>query len=345
MHDSGDLGPLLQDADAISEFDLEFINALQIDPRASWNRLATILGVAPSTLSRRWQTLTSAGLAWVTTSPGLRHLDVGSTAFVFLSVEPGRIPAVLKSLEMQAEFATVSQIAGTHDLLVDCLAPSAQELTKLLTRSSQIADGINNREVMVSTRVYRGATGWRAGALEPEKARQVLQPSTRHGQLTFGDPIDSRIVSELGNDGRMSWAELGQRCGVAPATARRRTEVLLAAGAFSLRCDAATPIRQGRHGITLLLDVPATHLEELGFWFAERNDCRLCAEVVGQGNLLVTLWFREFSDLQVCERGLLGVAPGTRVISRHLELGTTKRLGMLLDEQGRRYDRVSARLV
>ncbi len=335
----------MQDTDELSEFDLELINALQIDPRVSWQRLAGILDVAPSTLSRRWQSLVSAGLAWVTTSPGTRHLDIGATAFLLLDVVPGRISAVMSRLASEPMFSTVSQLAGSSDLLIDCHAPTAEELTQLLTAGDLLGADTNRREVLVATRMHREASWWRAGALEPLKARRIHEQSSARSRGAAFDGIDASIIAALGEDGRMSWAEVGARSGVAAATARRRAEAMLASGAFSLRCDAAAALRQGRHGVTLLLDVPAPQLDDIGRWFGKRNDCRVCVEVIGRANLLVTLWVQDWTELRACEREVAVIAPGTRTVGRHTELRTTKRLGVLLDERGRRRGRQPLRLV
>ena len=345
MHDTEIRSRSAQDSDELSEFDLELINALQIDPRVGWHRLASILDVAPSTLSRRWQALVSAGLAWVTTSPGARHLDIGATAFALLSVKPGHISEVMARLNSEPRFSTVSQLAGSSDLLVDCHAPSAADLTRLLTSSDAFGEETSGREVMVATRLHREASWWRAGALEPLKARRIHDRSARVRRAPALDDVDALVVEALGADGRMSWAEVGARCGVAAATARRRAEAMLAAGAFSLRCDAAAALRQGRHGVTLLIDVPAAQLDEVGRWFSQRSDCRVCAEVIGRANLLVTLWVQNWSDLQVCEREIAAIAPAARIVGRHTELRTTKRLGVLLDERGRRRGREPMQLV
>ena len=329
----------------LGESDLELISALQIDPRASWQHLADVLGVAPSTLSRRWQSLTDAGLAWVTTAPGFRHLEAGSSAFLLLRVAPGRMRSAIEVLGAEPMFGTISRITGSYDLLIDCLASSVTELTGFLERGGIYEEEIARREVLVATRLFRDASWWRAGAIEPVKARRITERREARPAQRSRDATDAQLIDALGVDGRMSWAELAERCGISAGTARRRVESLLAAGAFSLRCDAVTSVRQGRRGLTLLLEVPAAHLERAGRWFGEQRDCRLCAEVVGEGNLLATLWPRDLADVHAYERELAEVAPGTRVVGRHIELSTVKRLGTLMDDQGRRTGRVPLQLV
>ena len=53
----------------VDETDLSLVHALQINPRVTWTRLARILEVDASTLTRRWTRLTREGLAWFTCYP------------------------------------------------------------------------------------------------------------------------------------------------------------------------------------------------------------------------------------------------------------------------------------
>lgn len=45
----------------LSEAELELIDALQINPRASWVDLGQATGSDPATAARRWQRLTGSG--------------------------------------------------------------------------------------------------------------------------------------------------------------------------------------------------------------------------------------------------------------------------------------------
>ncbi|WP_410557592.1 AsnC family protein [Arthrobacter globiformis] len=47
----------------ISELDLEIVNALQINPRAEWSRVADALGLSGPTVARRWNALSGHGQA------------------------------------------------------------------------------------------------------------------------------------------------------------------------------------------------------------------------------------------------------------------------------------------
>ncbi|WP_395399406.1 Lrp/AsnC family transcriptional regulator [Arthrobacter sp. UC242_113] len=148
------------------------------------------------------------------------------------------------------------------------------------------------------------------------------------------DRIDAALLEELTKDGRASWAELGAACGVSPQTARRRVERFLASGYIALRCDTSTSAQQGLREVTLVLNVPAQHVDDVGRYFAALGNCRLSAQVLGAQNLLVTLWVRDYLEVQAYERELAERAPGSTVIFRQAVVRTFKRLGHVLDESG-----------
>jgi len=76
----------------VDTLDVQILNALQIHPRVSWAQLGRILRVDPSTISRRWSTLTNRRQAWTSCSEGdapqLREEMV--SALVEISCTPGR---------------------------------------------------------------------------------------------------------------------------------------------------------------------------------------------------------------------------------------------------------------
>src|ERR1044071_8497969 len=62
-------GVHMRDWAAPDELDLALVAALQAAPRADWQRVGQVLGVAGSTAARRWGRLTESGLAWLACHP------------------------------------------------------------------------------------------------------------------------------------------------------------------------------------------------------------------------------------------------------------------------------------
>jgi DNA-binding Lrp family transcriptional regulator len=325
----------LKETAILSELDLEIVNALQINPRAEWNRVADALGLSGPTVARRWTFLAEEGLAWITPSPGPRYLSAGWSAFIQLSSLPGKTEALIQRLCAEPAFGTVSMVTGSHDVFLDCFASSHEELMDIVTGSFPGLPGISHREVVFVTKLYRQASEWRSGTLEPGRAR-LVSPESRPAPAGYSpDRLDALLLKELAKDGRASWAGLGAACGVSPQTARRRVERFLAAGYITLRCDASTAVNRGLRELTLMLSVPAHYVDDVGRYFAAQTNCRLSAQVLGVQNLVVTLWVRDYLEAQAFEQELAERAPGSSVISRQAVVRTYKRLGHVLDESGR----------
>lgn len=318
----------------ISELDLEIVNALQINPRAEWSRVAEALDLSAPTVARRWSAMAAQGQAWITPAPGPRYLSAGWSAFIHLSSAPSDSEALIERLCAEPAFGTVSLVTGSRDLFVDCFASSHNELMDIVTGSFPKLPGVTHREVVFVTKLYRQASDWRSGTLEPARARLVSAEPLAEQPGYSPDRLDAALLVQLARDGRASWAELGAACGVSPQTARRRVERFFATGYMTLRCDSSTAVQQGLREVTLVLNVPAQYVDDVGRYFAALGNCRLSAQVLGAQNLLVTLWVRDYVEVQAYERELAERAPGSAVISRQAVVRTYKRLGHVLDDTG-----------
>ncbi|MEZ2372635.1 Lrp/AsnC family transcriptional regulator [Arthrobacter sp. RCC_34] len=318
----------------ISEVDLALAGALEINPRAEWAVLGTTLGLAPTTVSRRWAALSARGDAWVTLAPGPRYLDAGSSAFLFLSTAPKRQEAVLDALCSSPTFGTVSRMTGEFDVMADCFAPGYDELMDAISGVLSGLPGVTRWEVVLATRLHREGTQWRLGTLDPgqERALGGGAPNRRPARL---GAVDAALVAALSDDGRAGWEKLAARVGVSPQTARRRTEQLLAGGHVTLRCDFSTAFRPRHREVTIVLSVPAAHLEQAGRFFADQPSCRVSAQVLGRGNLLATFWVRDLLEVHALELRVLQQIPSAVVIGRQAVVRTDKRSGRRLDRAGR----------
>ncbi|WP_445400735.1 Lrp/AsnC family transcriptional regulator [Streptomyces sp. LE64] len=339
MTESGSASAGVAARAAIDETDLAIIEALQTSPRASWSRIAGAADVSPSTAQRRWERLTSQGLAWLTAYPAFSEEQIG---YLEIDCEPGRIDAVAADLATWPWAFTVEHMAGEYDLLVSVVAADLAALSLLVRRDIAALAGIGRVRTRIGGRWYTEGSDWRLRALDrtqraalaPERGAPALQRGVR-GPAAAAIAADMRpLVDELGRDARLPWTELGLRTGLGEHAARRRSLRLIRENVLFVRCDfahahAGWPVSQ-----TMTLDVPPHQLDAVGTRVARLPEVRMAGAVTGTGNLLVTLWARGFDDCHAVESAVTAEHP-VRVQGRSISVHTYKRMGRLLDGTGK----------
>lgn len=140
----------------------------------------------------------------------------------------------------------------------------------------------------------------------------------------------------LARDGRRSAVNLATEIGVSAPTVRRRLDRLIGEQLLSLRCEVAHVLNGWHVTATLWARSPGAAVNNFGRALADQPEVRVCCAITGESNLVVTAWLHGIADLHVFERRLAAQFPALEVTGREVTLHTPKRLGMLLDSQGRR---------
>lgn len=322
-----------------SELDLALVNALQLRPRASWSELSPLLGVTAGTLARRWERLTGEGLAWVYAAPGREFTHNRCTAFVLLRCLPQERSRLMTELCALPEAVTIELTgSGSADLLLDVLAPDLASLSRFLQEKLDRLPGVVSVSCLFATSLYVEGSRWRLRSLDPAQLT-ALAGSTAAREpvrtLTL-DAVDRALVDELVRDGRLGLAELATRTATSPATVRRRLRRLEDSAILTFRCDVASALAGHPVPVSLLGQVPARDIGTIHRAFAALPDCRLVAAVTGTANIFATLWVHDLGDIQRRETALCARLPTLTVTDRIVGLHTAKRMGHLLDEEGRR---------
>jgi DNA-binding Lrp family transcriptional regulator len=324
----------------IDELDLALVDALRLDPRASWSRLSGPLGVDPATLSRRWSRLAAAGDAWVTCYPSTDRLGYGLTALVEVECRADQVAAVADRLAMDPQTPTVEVVSGGADLLLTVGAVDQAGLTGYVLDRIGAVPGVLRTRTSLVERTVREGSRWHDGALDREQREAIAPgsgPGVGGGAAGAGRQIveDRSLLAALGEDGRMPYAELAQRTGLPATTVRRRLAELRESGRLVLRCDASPRLAGSPIGMLLWLELPADRLEEAARWVAELPQARMCGVTVGPANLVGYLLVRRLSEFRRLELELVHRFPDARVRERQLTLRTVKLVGRLLDREGR----------
>lgn len=321
----------------LTELELKLINALQIDPRASWTGLGEALGLDPSTAGRAWQGLSGSGRAWVSAYPRTSEAGIPFVAFIEVVCRGGATGHVAEVLAMRPWAATIEHTTGGRDLLVSAVVTTLSALSRLLAGDLDAVDGVVSTRVHVATTVLVEGAGWRLHAVSADAARRLSRrTSPKSPGPTALDPRDAALVHELGLDGRAGFSDMAAATGMGISTVRRRVHRLVDSGAVSLRCEVAQPLSGWPVSAAIWCRVPPARLERVMSGFSGLPEIRLCAAITGgPTNLFLSLWLRTPGDLQRLEVQLGERVPEVEVVDRVLALRHVKRMGHILDRHGR----------
>ncbi|WP_159046208.1 Lrp/AsnC family transcriptional regulator [Streptomyces sp. MMG1121] len=324
----------------MSELDLALVHALQIRPRAAWSDLAPLLGVTAVTLARRWERLTREGLAWLAAVPGRTFSRTRCTAFVLLSCAPVDRERLAARVAQLTEAVTVELTApGGADLLLDVLAPTPAALHEFVTGRLARLPEVTGVECLFATSLYADGTRWRLGSLDASQL-MALDPAGNGDRDAGGAPavdaLDRELLGALAEDGRLGLAELAQRTGTSAATVRRRLHRLTGADVVAFRCDVAPALTGLPVAVTFRGRAPVRDVNALHRTLGTLPECRLVAAVTGSANILATYWLRDIGAVQHRETTMCARLPSLEITDRVLGERTVKRMGHLLDADGRR---------
>lgn len=320
------------------EQDLVLLHALQIAPRAGWAELARALGSTAPAWAARWVRLRETGLAWVSTYPA--SLTDYLVAMVEVDCEPARRSEVVRDLCLDPRVVSVEEAAVGSDLILTTMIRDLPRLTRFLLEDLPRQPGVVRHQAHLATAIHHQGSDWRLDALDAAQRRAVraargtaTAPQTQGGS---GPPAGMwPLIEALAHDGRATAADLARTTGRNPATVRRQLARLLDSGSLIFRCEVAQlssrwPVIGSWHA-----RVPIAEHERTAAALSTLPELRLCLSTTGVSNLFFTVWARSLPDLLRIERLLGERLPWLELAESTVTLRTHKRMGWLLDEEGR----------
>lgn len=328
---------MLHDSFITSEEDMALVHAVQLLPRVSWARLARLLGASPETLERRWRRLQDAGLAWTSALPNARFASDGCLTYVGASCAPADTRQVAQILAQEPEVLSVEVTTGKYDLLLTVATPNLQTMTSCLLDRINKTPGLIKTHAMLATTLFKDGTQWRLQSLSRSEIKSLISefpllPPRERGNLSA---LDHELWDALAQDGRMAFSELSLRMGTSRNTAQRHVDRMLRSGVFSIRCDVAAPAFGWPVSASFGIDIYPADLGEIGQGLASEPLIRLVAAVADRPNVLVTSWLSSLEHLPKFESKLMERFPNIRIMDRYVNLYSTKRMGRLLNQDGR----------
>ncbi|MEC3920567.1 Lrp/AsnC family transcriptional regulator [Nocardia sp. CDC160] len=314
---------------AFDERDLDLVNALQINPRASWTRIGESLGMDATTAARRWGQLTGSGLAWITAYAP----EFATVAYLRLRCRAEHLAEISDRAAAMPAVFSVDRMTGSLPLQLSVAVENLSALDDLTTRELAVLPGVEEIRTAVGLHVYMEGSHWRPQALDPGQRNRLTDP--REPVASRPRPGDAALVLALAADGRRSIADLARDTGLTETTVRRRVSDMTRSGRLVFRCDFAEQAAGWTVTANYWGRLPADALDDLGAALASWPEIRLCSATADDDNVALIAWLRAPREALLLETRLRREFPELRIMERQLTLRTLKRMGRILGPRGR----------
>jgi DNA-binding Lrp family transcriptional regulator len=325
----------------VERIDRQIVHCLRYDGRASFRRIADVLGVSEQTVARRYRALRSLGAVRVQALP-----DAGAagdrTWFVRMRCRPDSTDALADAVAARVDVSWVSITSGGAEIVcVTRTDPHRADGPVLhrLPRTSQMM----SFDAFAVLHAHAGSgSRWLADD-DPLAADQVA--ALRNGAHPNGrrdDPAaairaeDGPLLAELAQDGRAGVVALARATGWPQSRVSARLDELLSAGAVQVQLDLAPPLFGYGAVAYLWLTVAPGELAATGAALAGRPGTTFAAAVTGTANLLVAATCRDADALYGYVTTEVGGLPAVRqvevvpVLHRLKQAGARVRDGRLV---------------
>ncbi|MEZ0106652.1 DNA-binding Lrp family transcriptional regulator [Catenulispora sp. EB89] len=321
---------------AVEEFDAldrQLAQALMLDGRASFSRLAEVLGVTDQTVTRRYRRLRGDGLLRVIGLPMSNRVGHYESN-VRVQCVPGASGAIADALARRPDIAWVTiNASGTE---VSCMTRSRSRrerdslLLDKLPRTRQVT-GVSVKSILHA--FVGGPGGWPglAAGLAPDQVAALRQDfPTVWGEYELDD-ADRALLAVLARDGRTPYPELAAAVGKSESTVRRRMEQLTENGVLYFDVDVL-PVHLGYHVEAMMsASVAPSALDAVGRAIGTHPEVPFVAATTGATNLTTVVVCREIEDLYQYMTGRLGAIKEVAQLEVVTVLRTVKRAGLLTD--------------
>jgi DNA-binding Lrp family transcriptional regulator len=323
-----------------TEEEKRLVGALQIAPRAPWATIGEALGVSGITAARRWDRISAEGTAWITAAPGMVRRAEQCVAYVEVDCAPAKRMAVAAELAKHELVLTVEITTGSADILLTIAAADLATLSHYLLDHLSYTKGVLRTRARVATRLYAEASSWRLVEFSDDQLR-ILERS-RYDETEAGtdEVVDMtadmrRIAGLLTVNGRASFAELAAATGISSTSVRRHVGKLLRSGILNPRTDVAAELSGSPVQVYLWADVSVEGLPEAAHAIMQLRQVRLCATVSSAPSVVLCAWLHTVEEVHRLELAIAKRLPHVRIVDRLVVLRTVKRVGRLVDSQGR----------
>jgi DNA-binding Lrp family transcriptional regulator len=333
LHTSDTCLDMVMKSDRYDTLDLQILQSLHLDARASFARIASAIDVSDHTVARRCARLRSEGslrVRGLVDPARLGHVEW----VVRIRCTPDSAAGVAAALARRSDTSWISRTSGGTELVCVTRSPTPADelLLKSLPRDARILDVAAH--CLLHT--FCGRAGGAVTKLDVLSAQQIERlrlPDPDLTRLVELDEVDHRILALLRVDGRAPVNRLAAETGVSHSTVQRRITELRDTGVLYFDVDTDRS-RLGLHIRTLLwLAVAPTRIHSTGTALAAHPEVAFAAAITGSHNLYASVATPGIAGLYAYLTGAVTTLDDVRGLESSLVLHTVKgQPGVLVPE-------------
>ena len=318
----------------VDRVDRQLLHALQIDGRASFRRLAGVLGVSEQTAARRYRRLLEAGVMRVLALPNPQL--GGQNWLLRIQVQPAAARRIAAVLAQRADVSWIGLMAGGAEIACSARVRNRDQRDMLLLQ--QLPD---TRHVLSVTayavlhqfeaRTHSDWDGFEDPLSDDQRAR-LAGPRTGQGQPADAalTEDDEPLLTLLAQDGRISYTELAAQTARPEAQVARRVDALLRSGAIYLDMDIAADLLGFTTSAMLYLQVDSPALSAVGEELANQPETAFVAAVTGPVNVAACVFCTSLGHLYEYLTTRIAVAPEVRAVETSPIIYRVKQAGNMM---------------
>jgi DNA-binding Lrp family transcriptional regulator len=319
---------LALESDAFDELDLRLLSALEVDGRASFSRIAAVLGVSDQTIARRYRRLCAeAGLRVVAVRDAER---LGQDQWMLrLRCAPDGATVIAEALARRPDTAWIGLASGGTEIA--CMTrprhPGDHD-DLLLGKLPRTPSVVEIRAQQLLHRFYGGPDGWmrKFRALTDEQVDALRPPVTQAAGPARLDPEDASLLAALERDGRATYPELQRATGRSESAVKRRLAALIASGAVYIDVEYRSEVfGYGTAAVLWITTAPAA-MHSVGEALAGHDEVAFAAATAGPSHIVVTAVVRNTAGLYAYLSGPLGRLEGVQHVEASPFLRRVKQL-------------------
>ncbi|WP_369276376.1 Lrp/AsnC family transcriptional regulator [Streptomyces sp. R11] len=315
------------ESDIFDELDLQLLDALEVNARASFAQLGEVLGVSDRTVARRYRRLCAeGGLRVVAVRDAVR---LGQDQWTLrLRCVPDSAQAIADALAKRPDTSWIGIASGGTEVIFGTRPRSPGDRDDLLLgKLPRTPRVLEIRAYQLLHRFYGGPTGWLT------KFRMLTddqKAALRNGPVSAGpariDPEDEPLVAVLEHDGRAGHPELQRATGRSESAVKRRLTALLASGAVYVDVEYNSETIGYPVGAVLWITTTPAALTAVGEALATHDEIAHAAATAGPCSIVATAVVRNTADLYAYLSGPLGRLEGVQHVESSVFLRRVKQL-------------------